>query len=286
MHYVVINPPKPRVELGPDVLGCMPLAVDFTATTKYNYPDSYQWDFGYEGQTSADDNPAPITYDTAGIYIVRLSVAGDGGSNWDYKKIIVYPKPVVSFSFTPEYAWLASQTEEGTPIKFFNTTQEGTAYLWEFGDGETSQEFQPQHEYLALGTFYITLIAESGEGCFDTLTHENPVVIDGRGSIDFPNAITIVPDDPADEYYDPGEPDPRIFRPVAEGIEKYRLEIYNRWGEVIYVSEDVNKGWNGFIKGSPAKQDVYVWRVTATFTNGRPYVKAGDVTLLVKQFGQ
>ncbi len=285
LHYVTINPPKPKVDLGPDISGCMPLAVDFPATTKYNYPDSYQWDFGYEGQTSSDADPSSISYDAAGVYIVRLSVEGDGGTNWDYKRITVYPKPVVDFSFTPDYAWLGSQTEDGTPIKFFNTTQDGLDYLWEFGDGETSAEFQPEHEYMSTGTFYITLIAESGEGCLDTLTHENPVLVEGRGRIEFPNVITIIPGDPADEIYNPGEADPRIFRPVAEGIEEYRLEIYNRWGELIYTSEDVNKGWNGFIKDAPVKQDVYVWRVTATFTNGTPYVKAGDVTVLVTQNG-
>ncbi len=283
LHYVIINPPLPRVDLGPDISGCMPLTVQFPSTTRYNYPGSYQWDFGYEGQTSTDNTPVPLVYDTAGVYIVRLAVQGDGGSNWDYKKVTVYPKPLVSFSFTPDYAWLGSQTEPGTPIKFFNTTQQGVSYLWEFGDGKTSSEFQPLHEYMATGSYYITLTAESGEGCEDSRTHETPVVIDGRGKMEFPNAITIYPGDPADEYYNPGEPDPRIFRPVCEGVEKYRLEIYNRWGELIYISEDVNKGWNGFIKGSPAKQDVYVWRVTATFTNGRPYVDAGDVTLLVRQ---
>jgi PKD repeat protein len=284
MHYVIINPPLPKVDLGPDISGCMPLIVEFPNTTKYIYPDSYQWDFGNEGQTSTNSEPAPLVYDTAGVYIVRLVIQGDGGSNWDYKKVIVYPKPIVSFSFTPDYAWLSSQNEDGTPIKFFNTTQQGINYTWDFGDDiGTSSEFQPMYEYIEIGTYYVTLIAESGEGCFDTLTSELPIMIEGHGKLEFPNVITIVPDNPADEQYNPGEPDPRIFRPVAEGVEKYKLEIYNRWGELIYVSEDVNKGWNGYIKGSPAKQDVYVWRVTATFTNGRPYVKAGDVTLLVKQ---
>ena len=282
LHFVIINPPLPKVDLGPDVSGCMPLTVGFPSATRYNYPDSYQWDFGYEGQTSSENEPSSLVYDTAGVYIVRLSVQGDGGSNWDYKKVTVYPKPVAGFSFTPEYAWLQSQTEDGTPIKFFNTTQHGETYLWEFGDGETSSEFQPQHEYMAVGTYYITLITESGEGCLDTITHETPVVIEGRGKLEFPNVITIIPGAAAEDHYNPGDPDTRIFRPVAEGVEKYRLEIYNRWGELIYVSEDINKGWNGFIKGSPAKQDVYVWRVTATFTNGRPFVKAGDVTLLLK----
>jgi PKD repeat protein len=285
LHYITINPPKPVVDLGPDISGCVPLTVDFPANTKYNYSSNYQWDFGYEGQTSSEGDPAPLSYDAAGVYIVRLSVEGDGGTNWDYKRVTVYPKPVVDFSFTPDYAWLGSQTEDGTPIKFFNTTQDGISYTWEFGDGEISSDFQPEHEYMSTGTFYITLISESGEGCLDTLTSENPVLVEGRGRIKFPNVITIMPDDPADEIYNPGEADPRIFRPVAEGIDKYRLEIYNRWGELIFVSEDVNKGWNGYIKDSPVKQDVYVWRVTATFTNGRPYVEAGDVTVLVKQNG-
>ena len=64
-------------------------------------------------------------------------------------------------------------------------------------------------------------------------------------------------------------------------MKKYKLEIYNRWGELIWVSEDVNKGWNGYVKGKPAKQDVYVWKVNVTFTDGKPYVEAGNVTLLV-----
>jgi PKD repeat protein len=284
LHYVIINPPLPKVDLGPDISGCMPLIVEFPSTTKYNYTDSYQWDFGYKGHSSTNNEPAPLIYDTAGVYIVRLAINGDGGSNWDYKKVTVYPKPVVNFSFTPDYAWLRSQNEDGTPIEFFNYTMDGLNYTWEFGDEVgTSNEFEPIYEYMTAGNFYVTLIAESGEGCFDTLTSELPIVVEGHGKLEFPNAITIIPGAPSNEYYDPTEHDPGVFRPVAEGVEKYKLEIYNRWGELIYVSEDVNKGWNGYIKNSPAKQDVYVWRVTAIFTNGRPYVKAGDVTLLVKQ---
>ena len=50
-------------------------------------------------QTISDNDPDPQIYDSAGVYIVRLSVQGDGGTNWDYKTITVYPKPVVSFHF-------------------------------------------------------------------------------------------------------------------------------------------------------------------------------------------
>ncbi len=286
MHYIIIRPPLPRVEIGADVLGCKPLTVDFTATTKYIYPDSYEWDFGYNGLSSSEANPLPVVYDKDNTYIVRLTVKGDGGTSWDYKTITVHPKPVVNFDFTPKFAYLRSQTEDGEPIKFFNHTDDAVNYIWDFGDETAeSNEYQPQHEYLKAGTFYITLKAENGYGCWDTLTGEVPVVIEGHGKLVFPNAITITPGNPSNEYYDPNDADSyrNTFRPDNQGVEKYKLEIYNRWGELVFVSNDVNKGWNGFIKGAPAKQDVYVWRVTATFTNGQPYHAAGDVTVLVMQ---
>lgn len=281
--FVIITPPLPKVDLGVDVEGCMPLVVEFPSTTKYNYPDQYQWDFGYEGITSNEADPAPLVYDTAGTYIIRLVVQGDGGYSYDYKMVTVHPKPQANFTFTPSYAWVRSQTEPGTEIKFFNTTQQGSGYTWHFDDGETSSEFQPMHEYLSVGQYYVTLVAENNTGCLDTLTSEVPIVIEGRGRIKFPNIITIYPGESADEMYDPNDPNPRIFRPVAEGIDRYKLEIYNRWGELIFSTEDINQGWNGYIKGEPVKQDVYVWRVTCTFSNGRPYVKAGDVTVLLRQ---
>ncbi len=286
LHYIIINPPPPLVELGNDISGCVPLQVSFSSTAKYVYPESYRWDFGFKNQGSAEMVPDDFTYDSAGVFIARLYVEGDGGSSWDYFKITVYPQPEADFTFAPDYVWVRSQTEAGTPVKFFNTTRLGEQYVWDFGDGSTSAEFQPVHEYMEVGTYYITLMAESADGCYDTLTHEIPVVVDGRGRLSFPNAITVFPDNPADEYYDRDEPDPRIFRPVAEGVEQYRLEIYNRWGELIFTSEDVNRGWNGFYHDEPVKQDVYVWRVTATFTNGRPFVRAGDVTVLVRKSGQ
>jgi gliding motility-associated-like protein len=282
MHYVIIQPPLPKVEIGPDITGCMPLTVDFSATAKYIYPDSYHWDFGIKDLESDEPDPQAVVFDTAGMYIVRLSVEGDGGTNWDFKTIQVYPKPVINFSFDPHYAWLSSQTEPGTPIKFFNNTYNALGFEWNFGDESTSTEHQPQHEYTKAGTYYIKLRAENEYTCWDTLTSPVPVIIEGHGILEFPNAITIVADAPADEYYDPNDKsNRRIFRPLNQGVRRYKLEIYNRWGELIFTSEDVNKGWNGFIKGEPVKQDVYVWRVTATFSNGQPYIAAGDVTVLV-----
>jgi PKD repeat protein len=280
-HDVIINPPIPEIDLAEDIAGCVPFFVQFTSTTKYIYEESYQWDFGYNGETGTGVAPS-FLYTEPGIYIVKLTVEGDGGLNWDYKKIVVHSKPIIDFTFAPELVLKKSETEDATPVKFFNSTLFGNEYLWEFGDDQISTLYEPDHIYEDTGKYYITLIATSPEGCIDTMTHPEPVIVEGRRLMDFPTAFIVSSSGPADENYDPSDPNKAVFRPVAQGVETYRLEIYNRWGELIFVSEDVNKGWNGYVEGKLVKQDVYIWRVTATFTDGRPLIKAGDVTLLVQ----
>ena len=63
-------------------------------------------------------------------------------------------------------------------------------------------------------------------------------------------------------------------------MEDYRLEIFNRWGELLFVTEDPEIGWDGYYRGQPAKQDVYVWKAYAKFSDGRESMLKGDVTLL------
>ena len=280
-HDIIINPPIPEIDIAEDVAGCVPLFVLFTSTTKYIYEDSYQWVFGHNGETATGVAPSHL-YTEPGVYVVKLTVEGDGGLNWDYKKIVVHSKPIIDFTFAPELVLEGSSIEDDTPVKFFNSTLLGEDYLWEFGDGEISTLYEPDHIYLDTGRYYITLIATSEEGCIDTMTHPEPVIVEGTRQLDFPTAFVVSASGPADENYDPSDPNKAIFRPVARGVENYRLEIYNRWGELIFISEDVNKGWNGYVDGELVKQDVYIWRVTATFTDGKPLIKAGDVTLLVQ----
>ena len=71
-----------------------------------------------------------------------------------------------------------------------------------------------------------------------------------------------------------------IFHPVWEGVEEYRLDIYDRWGVLLYISEDVMKGWDGYFQGKLCMQGVYVYKCTGTFSNGKPFMLVGDVTLI------
>ena len=107
--------------------------------------------------------------------------------------------------------------------------------------------------------------------CFDLYVMENAVFVEPSGIIDYPNAFR--PESPLEEN--------RVFLPgVIDHVDEYHLMIFNRWGELIFESFNQEEGWDGSFKGQPAKQDVYIWKVTGTYTDGRGFMKTGDVTLL------
>ena len=70
------------------------------------------------------------------------------------------------------------------------------------------------------------------------------------------------------------------FGAVGEGIEKYRLTVYNRWGEVIFSSYDINTRWDGFYKGSPIPFGTYNYQVIAFGKEFGEIRKTGNVTVL------
>ena len=72
-----------------------------------------------------------------------------------------------------------------------------------------------------------------------------------------------------------------VFRPFFENVTHYQLQIFNRWGVLIYESWDLNKGWDGYFKdGTLAQQGVYVWKVMGQYADGNYFEKVGDVTFL------
>ena len=96
----------------------------------------------------------------------------------------------------------------------------------------------------------------------------------------FPNAFTPNPSGSEGGYYVPGARENYVFYPfVQEGIDEYKLQIYSRWGELLFESQDVNIGWDGYFRGKICEQGVYIWKVEAKFSNGKVVTKTGDVTL-------
>lgn len=284
VHDVIIYPPLPEVNIAEDVTGCQPFTVDFSAITKYNYDSIYHWDFGFDQAISSEETPS-YTYNEPGTFMVTLTVDGEGGSTKDYKMITVNPKPIADFSFNDSVVFDSSQTKGYDWINFYNHTSYASTYAWYF-DVESnfwgtpdSDKRDPSWHYDEVGEYYIGLVAHSGDGCSDTLVYPNPIQVITEGNIEYPTAFLVSPDGPADEYDTKGR-NRYVFYPISGGIEEYHLEIYNRWGARIFESEEVVRGWNGYIEGEPAKQDVYIWRARGIYSNGQPFDISGDVTLI------
>ncbi len=273
-QVVEILPPLPNASFLGSGVGCAPLTVGFTNTSFGGL--TYQWNFG-DGGTSSADNPV-YTYNAPGTYTVTLTAFGVGGgaqtvSNVD--SVVVYPNAVAYFVIQPNEVVVPSQ-----PVFTYNLSGNATEYFWDFGDGSTYTSFNPVHYYTQGGTYDVMLIANNQWNCPDTFLLESAVHTRVSGDIQFPNAFTPNNSGPGDGSYDEMTYDNDVFFPVYEGVEEYRLEIFNRWGELLFISKDVRKGWDGWYRGQPAKQDVYVWKCFARFSDGRESVLKGDVTLL------
>ena len=83
--------------------------------------------------------------------------------------------------------------------------------------------------------------------------------------------------------YNPNNPSNDIFFPIQEGAVEYELMIYNRWGELIFQTENINQGWDGYCGSVRCVEGVFVWKVKVTYTNGKQEVMVGDITLLHKR---
>jgi gliding motility-associated-like protein len=252
-------------------VGCWPLDVMFTNYSVGVQNRNYHWDFG-DGNSSGDQNPRH-TFEDPGNFPVTLTVPGPDGIEGRYQKIIrVHEHPEAAFSVTPEEVYVP-----GDEVRLFDLSVDAIEYEWRFGDGNISTEPHPVHEYTESGVYAVMLLVTNEFGCVDSATIEGAVTAISKGFIKFPNAFRPRPD--GGSSHQSSETN-NIFKPVYRDVDTYQMQVYNRWGQLIYESTDINEGWNGLFKGQLAPQAVYVWKVNGTFVNGKEFRETGSVLLV------
>jgi gliding motility-associated-like protein len=187
--------------------------------------------------------------------------------------IEVYPVPVAEFVANP---WQATILEP--EVNFTNLSQGAISYFWDFGDiasaSNNTTEMNPVHVYENAGVYQVWLVAFNNKGCKDTVMHTVEILADY--ALYIPNTFT--PDDN-------GLND--IFQPKGVGIdeEHYKMYIFDRWGEIIFTSDEFSKGWDGTVKGSgkQAEQGVYVYKIVVRDMKGNDHRYVGHVNCLPKQ---
>ena len=276
---VVVHPMKPEIHYGPDAEGCPPLKVEFINDTEG--AAEYLWEFG-DGNSSNVEDPVHV-YNKPGEYTVRLTAYAEDAtvdnSVAEDVRIIVYETPLAYFSVDPIFVKLP-----GPPIKFTDESSDDVvSWTWDFGDENASSEQNPYHEYTSEGTFHVTLDVVNDKGCTASYTKTDAVTTEPAGEIKYPNAFTPNLSGPNGGHYD--DPVVRegnyVFYPYAEeGIMEYKLQIFTRWGELIFESNEVKVGWDGYLNNHLCEQGVYIYKAVVKFSNGKSKIFTGDVTLL------
>ena len=252
--------------------GCAPLKMRFyNKSTSY---DSCRWTFG-DGGYSNENEPEWI-FDVEGEYkVVLLVFYSDGRQLSSSAFVTVHPRPLAHFEITPEKAVLPKDE-----IHFLNYSANAVKFKWDFGDGSSSDVFEPRHSYAKFSNYNVHLVVYSEWGCSDSLTVINAF----SGSeyfIEFPNAFIPNTQGPTGGYYSSKSDEAaQVFHPGYSGVSDYQLKIFSKLGILIFESSDINLGWDGYNKGQLCEPGVYIWKVRGKFRNGEPFIKMGDVTLL------
>jgi PKD repeat protein len=254
--------------------GCAPLAVEFNNQSEN--AGSFLWSFG-DGGSSGEEHPSYV-FDEPGEYTVNLKVRGlDGKEYISTRKLEVYVTPKAQFEYDEDIA-LAS----GQPVNFYNYSKDAVYFAWDFGDDEQSALSDPVHYYDAAGEFDITLRVWTANQCFDSTTVLNAFAL-SENNIIFPNAFTPNMSGPAGGFYTLADPRNEVFHPIVMGeVLEYELKVYNRIGQEIFATTDINYGWDGYYKDQLSGQGVYIWKSRGRYINGKTFVKSGDITLIWK----
>lgn len=266
--------PIPVVQLTSNIFaGCTPVCIDFSDATVTGTGNvvTWSWAFG-DGTSSASQNPQHC-YDTPGQYNVTLTGTTDFGCFATSPVYMVnsHPVPVADFSFTPENPSMVS------PVVFFLDKSLGaTTWEWNYGDSLGVDSFNIQtddvhHEYGDTGTYCVMLKIQNEFGCRDSI--EKCLHVDPDYVVYIPNAFS--PN---------GDGKNEIFIPMFTGISEknYELRIFDRWGNLTFLSNTHDKGWNGKFNntGGQSPEDVYVYVLTFRDMQNVPKQLRGKVTLV------
>jgi gliding motility-associated-like protein len=260
--------PLPVVDFIADTLnGCIPLSVNFEKNTMNSI--FWAWDYG-DGNTSQGPTGANI-YENAGLYTITLTARSKDdceNSLTNNNMIEAYELPIADFSINPTVSTILSPD-----YNFYNLSFSSVQWQWDFGDNYTSNIENPYHTYNDTGRYTIQLIVYSEYLCSDTI--EKSLYVEPDFTLYMPNAFTPNGDLENDEFGPIG---------IFDGIKEYQYYIFNRWGELVFESNDFNEKWNGK-KYNDQNYDyspdgAYIWYINVRDYMERKYQYKGSVILL------
>ncbi len=230
-------------------LQCVPFTAEFVDQSTAETGISYEWDFG-DGASSTAQNPVHV-YDQVGNYPVTLTISTSSGCvttlNLLQADIVnVRPNPEAFFEMSTDYTDICNSA-----VQFTNTSVGSASYFYWFDDSTSySTESDPSHLYLTDGNHYPYLIVSNEWGCKDTSSRQQLYI--EPYTFYAPNTIT--PD---------GDEHNNVFETFAYlGYNIFDLKIYDRWGGLVFQTDDILDGWDGTLpNGMPVSDGIYIYKI-------------------------
>ena len=180
------------------------------------------------------------------------------------------PSPIANFYIEPQNDSLFYQVNSN--LNFFDESIDSWSIInswdWDFGDGNSDNTMNTSHAYNSIGYYNVLLRINNIHGCMDTVSK---ILEMSDFIIHFPNAFT-----PQGDLIN------ERFSARGINIKELHMTIYSRWGEQIFITTDINEGWDGTYQstGKKCPQGVYVYDVHITDAFGDLHRFTGDVTLI------
>ena len=217
-------------------------------------------------------------FPTHGVYGATLTVTDVNGCIDSVKNssfIIVDPNPSADFSWTPDNSTILINE-----VNFYDHSSIGLPFNnwhWDFGDvfvndaNDTSNIQNPSHIYENVYSYSVTLTVVNSFGCRDSVM--KLLKVEDDFALFIPNAFT------------PSKADGKndIFKVSGIGFlsDSFEMRIYDRWGELVFKTNDINKGWDGSIKGGKlANPDVFIYKITIKDFKNKTREYVGHITIL------
>ncbi len=241
---------------------CLPSTINFSASTSGIGPFLFDWSFG-DGNSATSAQPSH-EYIEAGDYSITLTltdVIGCTGSQTIPNFIEILPRANLQFTIDPPVTTLSDPL-----VTFTGLTNNASAESWEIEGFGIFNEDQVEILFEDTGAYVVTYSAITAEGC--EASKRDTVLIFDEFALYIPGAFSPNEDGLND-----------VFIPVASGFEAedYEFQVFNRWGQRIFFTNQLGEGWTG----NDVKQDVYIWTITGKSRINKETVEyKGSVTLI------
>ena len=255
--------------VSPDAFtGCAPGDI-FFSNLSAPIDDTYStvWDFG-DGKSSEEVSPTHI-FEEDGIFSVSLEITSPIGCQTDttFTDLIeIEPSPTADFIFSPD-----NPDNFAPEVTFTDQSSGASRWYWNFNGRATSIEQNPIYAFPDTGAQEVLLIVTHPSGCQDSLIQ----IVDVTPKVTFfmPNAFTPNDDSVNDIFKGEG---------FLRGVKSFDMQIWNRWGEMIFQSTDPLEGWDGRVRGGnqQAPEGMYLYFIEVVGPRGEVQEFKGYATLI------